>query len=313
MADRIFTYKQIPGKSIDTYWSLNDYTIQFEKTENIKKLPGWQKNDNVDIIVEFFINPVEINSYIRKDRKASFYLQYHSKAEKDGTSIRGLICKETFSIEKTQYSLTGTIPGEKIAGILEVTLNLCIDGINNLESTEEDILLASDLGSILYEDTKNIILEGEMSYFPVADIDFEKNDYNPKALYFLQKNRYTSLDSDFSTAYRLYFNNTHPQFTRINEIKENEAKDYLLNMIVYDVYRQLIMNALDDESFILPEEDDPENHSVRYVYARLINQVRKELSFASLETLREMAHSEDSATVNKFLCALQSILLTFGV
>ena len=315
MADRIFTYKQIPDKSIDTYWSLNDYIVQFEKSEHIKKLPGWQKNDNVSVTVEFYIKPEEIEEYIRPDREASFYLQYHSKSDREGTSIRGVICKEKFVEDKTQYNITGTVPGEKIAGVMELSLSLCID--NKLEERKvkdnDYLLLASDVGSIIYEDIKTVILEGETSYFPVADIDFEKSGYPAKALYFLQKNKFTSLDSDFSTAYRLYFNNTHPQFTKINEIKETESQDYLLNMIVYDVYKQLIMNALDDDTFTMPEEDNPENHTVRYVYARLINQLRKQyFSNASLKTLREMAHSDDSATTNKFLCALQSLLLTFG-
>ena len=315
MADRIFTYKQIPGKSIDTYWSLNDYIVQFEKSEHTKKLPGWQKNDDVSVIVDFYIKPEEIDEYIRPDRGASFFLQYHSKSEKEGTSIHGLICKEKFTIDKNQYSIKGTIPGEKIAGALEITLSLCLDEIitDSTIDEKEYMLLASDIGSTIYEDTRNVILEGEMSYFPVADIDFEKNGYPAKALYFLQKSKFTSLDSDFSTAYRLYFNNKHPQFTKINEIKETESQDYLLNMIVYDVYKQLIMNALDDETFTLPDEENPDNHTVRYVYARLINQLRKHhFSNASLETLREMAHSDDNTTQNRFLCALQSLLLTFG-
>ena len=314
MADKIFTYKQIPNKLIESHWSLNDYTVTIEKRDASKKLPGWQKNENVQVSCELYFNAVEITEYIRKDRKASFYLLYHSRNDKDGTGIHGLVKKAPFSEENNQIELSGEIPGEKIAGIIELSLILSIDGIRDSESADnaENNLLANNLGSILYEEIKTVILEGEQSYFPVADIDFEKNGFPANALYFLQRN-HSELDVDFTTAYRLYFNNKHPQFNRINDIKENEGKDFLLNMIVYDVYKQLIMNALLDENFQMPEEDNPDNHTVRYVYARLISCIQKYyFSNASLDEMRKMAYNDDNKICNTFVCALQDFLLTFG-
>lgn len=316
MAEKIFTYKQIPDRLIETHWSLNDYTVTIEKRDSSKKLPGWQKNDSVQVTCELYFNPSDLADYIRKDRKASFYLLYHSRNDKEGTSIHGLIQKISFSDNISQLTLEGEIPGEKIAGIIEISLVLSLDGIiddkNEIEEIKGTQLLAKDIGAILYEEIKTVILEGEQSYFPVADIDFEKHGLPAHALYFLQRN-HTELDVDFSTAYRLYFNNQHPQFSKINDIKESESKDFLLNMIVYDVYKQLIMDALDDKNFEMPAEENPEDHSVRYVYARLISYVQKYyFSNESLDDLRKKAHSDDTKTYNNFICALQDFLLTFG-
>lgn len=314
MAEKIFTYKQIPNQMIETHWSLNDFTVTIEKKDVSKKLPGWQKNENVQINCELYFNASDISKYIRQDRKASFYLLYHSRNDKEGTSIHGLIKKVSYSDDLSQAVLEGEIPGEKIAGILEVSVILSLDEILvlKIEDTIENKLLAKDIGAILFEETKTIILEGEQSYFPMADIDFAKHGFPSHALYFLQRN-HTGLDVDFSTAYRLYFNNQHPQFNKINDIKENEGKDFLLNMVVYDIYKQLIMNALDDESFVMPDEIDPDDHSVRSVYARLISYIQKYyFSNESLDELRKKAHSNDSKVFNEFVCSLQDFLLTFG-
>ena len=314
MAEKIFTYKQIPNQLIESHWSLNDYTVTIEKKDKAKKLPGWQKNENVQVCCELYYNATDLMKYIRQDRQSSFYLLYHSRNDKEGTSIHGLIAKVSFSTETSQITLEGEIPGKKIAGIVEISLILSLDGTLDieLEQSPEIKLLAKDIGAILYEEKKTVILEGEQSYFPVADIDFEKNGFPAHALYFLQRN-HTELDVDFATAYRLYFNNQHPQFNRINDIKENEGKDFLLNMIVYDVYKQLIMNALSDETFKMPEEENPDNHTVRYVYARLLSYLQKYyFSNESIEELRKKAHSDDSKVYNSFICALQDYLLTFG-
>lgn len=314
MAEKIFTYKQIPKQLIEAHWFLNDYTVSIEKHDSAKKLPGWQKNENVQVSCELYYNASELEKFIRKDRAASFYLLYHSRSDKDGTSIHGLLKQVPFSVDSSQTTLEGEILGEKIAGIVEISLILSIDKILDIE-TEESIetkFLAKDIGAILYEETKSVILEGEQSYFPVADIDFEKNGFPAHALYFLQRN-HTELDVDFATAYRLYFNNQHPQFSKINDIKENEGKDFLLNMIIYNVYKQLIMNALDDENFEIPEKENPDNHTVRYVYARLLSYLQKYyFSNESLDELRKKAHSDDSKVYNTFVCALQDFLLTFG-
>ena len=97
MAEKIFTYLQIPSQLIETHWSLNDYMVTLEKRDASKKLPGWQKNDNVQVTCELYYNPLNLSKYIRSDRTASFYLLYHSRNDKDGTNIHGLIKKSPFS------------------------------------------------------------------------------------------------------------------------------------------------------------------------------------------------------------------------
>lgn len=313
MADRIFTYKQVPRERIELHWSFNDGTVSLESGEGSKKIPGWQKNEDVSVLCELFYNASELSNYIRPDRTVSFYLMYHSRNDRGGTGIRGLIKKIPFDKTIDEFAIGGTIPGKNLAGVVDISLCLSLDGKLDWNGTESEIspLLAKGIGEILYEETQTIILEGEESYFPVADIDFEKSGFPAKALYFLQRS-HTELDVDFFTAYRLYFNNKHPLYNKINDKRLSESKDFLLNMIMYDVYRQLVLNALNDESFTMPEDEEEDNHSVRFVYANLVQQLQKYYDGESLDSLRKKAQSDDSGTYNRFICSLQDFLLTFG-
>ena len=192
--------------------------------------------------------------------------------------------------------------GSQIAGMLRLTLTLCLGHkqIRDYKLSKEDLLLASEVGSILYQQEKNIILEGQQTYFPISVIDFKQKGYDSGAFYFL-KQIHTSLDADFFTAYRLYFNSAHSQFHFLNESKESQTKDYLIDMIFYDIYKQLIMNALKDKEFTISEEIDPQSHVVRDVYSRLLKNIRDNYySNESYESLREKALSNDSTTSNKF-------------
>ena len=311
MADRIFTYKQVASNQIEVHWSFNDGTVSVEPGDGAKKIPGWQKNEDVQVLCELYYNPADLSAYIRTDRAASFYLTYHSRSDKGGTGLHELLQKIPLNTEVGELSIDGVIPGDRLAGIVDVSLILSIDSIFDDDDLNNSPVLAKDIGSILYEETQSIILEGEESYFPVADIDFEKHGLPAKALYFLQRN-YTELDVDFATAYRLYFNNKHPLFSKINDIKQSESKDFLLNMIIYDVYKQLVLNALDDESFVMPEEGEEDDHSVRFVYANLLHSLMRYYEGESVDSIRAKAHSDDSKTYNQFLCSLQDFLLTFG-
>lgn len=318
MTNVIYTYKQIPRSKIALVWHLNDNSVTIDSSSEVITIPGWQKNDDLQVTLELSFNPEDIFSYIRNDRTASFYLTYHSRADKDGTGIHGLIKKVPIPLDKQHLVLSGTIDGKTIAGVVELTINVCIDGkkdaptSDNVEKDENYNFLASDIGSVIFKDTKNVILEGESSYFPVADIDFSEYDLPKGALYFLQQN-FRDLDTEFTTAYRLFFNNKHPQYKKINDTNDSEVKTVLLNMIVYDVYKQLIMNALNDESFTMPEEEDPSNHTLRFVYARLIANLQKYyFQGESLETIRNCAKNTDTTSYNQFICTLQDLFLTLG-
>lgn len=315
MSKEVFTYKQVPYDAIECHWMLNDNIMGNGGDD--EKLPGWQKNADIYLVCEVFINARAIDSCIRHDCGASFFVMYHSISNRGGTSVHGLVCKQKYNgSEASRIVLEGLVKGTEIAGTVTFTLMLCIDehkGNFDKDASFDETIMAKEYGQIIYRTSKNIILEGRQTYFPVADIDFSKKGYNSSAFYFLQKSANSTLDSDFFAAYCLYFNNKHPLFNRINEDAPEES--HVFSMILYDVYRQLIMDALDvfgkKDSPTMEGERKKGDHTVRAVYITLLEDLKKQFGGNSVEQIAEMAKDRHSESYSKFICGLQADLLDF--
>lgn len=102
------------------------------------------------------------------------------------------------------------------------------------------------------------------------------------------------MDSNFNATYTLFFNTDHPLFKKINSDLENDiAAKYLLKMIMFDVYRTVILDALDKKNGLdeLSESFDENAFTLRAVYSKILNEV-KEKYFAEkdLSSLKEMVN-----------------------
>ena len=315
MATAFKTYKTFSGyKIVDSTWFIGEGMITFRgkdpKKNHLVKI--WQKNDAVKIKTEIVCDK-KIEEYINPDTEVAFNVLWHSLNCMEGTSLHGKFEEVVFNNEYDEsFFIEGIIPGQFAAGTVELRLVLYVRNKKTEETT--DLLRASQTGEIIYEDYHNLILEGEQSQFPVGDTNFENAGYPKEALYFLKRN-FPNIDISFSTAYRLYFNNQHPLYSRINNIKDDEARDFLLNMIIYDVYKQLITDVLNDETFTLQKDDvdDTELHTVRTVMTQIINTlITRYFQGEDINSLREMVKSNDPDVKNMFNCKLQAYLLTFG-
>lgn len=309
-----FTYKQVPHDAIQVHWTLND--IDMEKSSDEEKLPGWQKNQDILVTVDIDYNESAINECIRGDCGASFFVTFHSISDRGGTSIHALLCQRKYEKDLGSVTLEGIIDGDKVAGVIQLSFMICIDEHKSNfgeNVTKDDKAKASELGSLIFCDEKNIILEGEQTYFPVADVDFSKKGFPADALYFLEKNAFAELDSDFFASYRLYFNNTHPMFNKINAFDTKESG--VLSMITYDVYHELFMNALDAlcaGKFSMKDEREQKSHTVRTVYINLLETFQaKYYDGVEFSQIHNIAQNKQSKEYNKFTCALQSYLLDF--
>lgn len=265
------------------------------------------------MLAELDFSVGEVSRCIRHDCGASFFVTYHSRSELGGTSIRGLVCKAKYAGESGSISLEGIIPGEKIAGVITLEVSICIDEHKDdfgKDASFDESVLASDYGAVLFSDEKDIILEGAQTYFPVADIDFNKKSYNGSALYFLQRNRFATLDSDFFSAYRLYFNNTHPMFGMINNSTAKGGD--VLSMVTYDVFHELVMdalNALHDGLFSMNDERGEDSHTVRTVYINTLEKLRKYFDGLDLGEIWKKVQDRKSKEYSEFVCNLQAYLL----
>ena len=308
MPKSFYSYKTIPEDSIQLTWYIYDSLIP--KDGVIKR---WKKNMDLDISLRLFINNKAIINSVDEGCEVSFYIAYHSLGKLGGTSLHGLAKKIPFkqNNESTQDINIDDIivPGEEIAGSTEVTF---YTALNSSSAESEITVFAKEKGSILYEQSVLLHLEGNQALFPVKAIDFSESDEvkGKNALYFL-KRRFSQMDSNFNSAYCLYFNKTHIIFSKINSDNEKDlAASYLLKMIMFDVYKTIVEDALDKDSGLNEIINSSEEiFTLRAVYSRIIQDlINYYFPTKDLEGMRNLLTS-DEISRNALYTALQDYII----
>lgn len=305
MSSRNFTYQTLADDFIQLDWKIYGRTLPSDGV-----IKTWKKNADLEVQLGIFLDANQLNKCIAEGAKASFYLSYHSLKKLDGTGLQNGI--KLFDYEQTEGAFdkefSCVIPGEMLAGSVELCFSIAL----SLGSKLQKSVCATEEGSVLYENKILIHLEGNQALFPVKAIDFSKMEHpRPQALYYLNR-KFRQLDSNFNSSYTLYFNSTHPLFKKINMDSQNESSNqYLLKMIMYDVYRTIVFDAL-DENHGLNELENPETEedsfSLQSVYSRIVSDlIRIYFPEKDLSGLKKMTKDED--TRNKILTAVQDYIL----
>ena len=307
MPNRTYTYVTLPDECIQIEWKIYDKKIPEDGV-----IKSWKKNADLDVKIGMYINLQYLNAIISEGAKAAFYISYHSLKKFDGTGLqRGdkLLDYEKINETGMDFDFNYTIPGDIIAGSLELTFTIALEE----GAKQNNRQFATQPGSILYEKSILVHLEGNQALFPVKAIDFSSSDIDrPNALYYLSR-KFKQLDSNFTSSYTLYFNSIHPLFKKINiESQSESSNQYLLKTIMYDVYRTIVLDALDDIHGLneLDETENEENSfSLQSVYSRIIRDlIRIYFPDKDLAGLRNMINSDEDSR-NKLLTAVQDYIL----
>lgn len=310
----LYTYKTIPndGEIININWIIPGLR------NNI--LRSWKKNSDISICVEINISDIErFKNYFHPNSQMAFYLLWHSvqSGKSQGTQIHGCVGKSIFD-ERNNYKLQGIIPGEKVAGGIIFSVLCCLEN----EIQEENSIFAVKKGSIIFSaETQTLTLEGDQALFPIKVKSFKDGMANG-ALYYLEK-KFHELDSNFYSSYTLYFNSTNRIFLKLNkEIQdtkgsfadEDKETQYLLKEIMFDVYKTIILDALDNESFVELQTDFSEDScSLRAIYSNLIGNILESFydQNETLLSLRQKIHGQGASQEwerNKLFTALQEYI-----
>ena len=294
MPKKFYTYKTVPEGIIQVGWKV--YGRPIPESGEIK---SWRKNLNLEVTTELYVNTEELDKYIYPNCDVSFYVTWNSLSRMNGTSLQGCSFSSKYEHAEDEkvkvYSFLSNIPGEKIAGSLELSLILAV---SNSAGEKNTTCLATEKGSIIYQTSEIIHLEGGQALFPVKAIAFsQKSGIAKKSLYYLKK-KYTDLDSNFNAAYTLFFNTEHPLFKKINLDVENDlAASYLLKMIMFDVYRTIVYDALDNEHGLNEFVDtvDFDSATVKAVYSKILSEIKeKYFPEKDIEALKLMAHGSEN-------------------
>lgn len=303
---KFYSYKTLDSDAIQVDWWLYGRPIPANGTINV-----WKKNDNIPVNVFLYFDNKAILDCVAKGTTLYFYFTWHSIKSMEGTSLHGISERKKYvpdNVDSTQdMEVPFTLDGKKIAGSIELSFSIAVEDCPNKDELN---VYATEKGSIIYETSKTVLLEGTQALFPVKAIDFSSIDgIASNSLYFLKK-KYSQMESNFNSSYTLYFNVKHPLFTKINSQNEDlpEIK-YILKMIMYDVYKSITSDALDlDTGLMELEHSDKELFTLRAVYSRIVKELMdRRFPGYDLAGLKKL-FNEDNDSKNKIYSAVQEFI-----
>jgi hypothetical protein len=137
------------------------------------------------------------------------------------------------------------------------------------EALESRPLRAKRIGSILWEDAQEVVLEGAGGRFPMEAINFSESDWQlpDRAAWRLEWGE--DFELPVLGGLHLRLNLDHPKVKMLIEHPEHAESKVLSAAMFYDVGRQLIYAALRDSAFVERENAWPKD-SVGAVVNRLM-------------------------------------------
>jgi hypothetical protein len=136
-----------------------------------------------------------------------------------------------------------SIGGDQLAGEVRIATEVTLVS----QGTGAELVSPSIPGSILWRDEIRVVVEGAAARFPIQITEFPRDGIH--AAWYL--NIEEDLDRPVLGAVRLSLNRAHPAVKIMTGARARSAEaDILLNMLYFDVGRQMLMVGLADEAFV---------------------------------------------------------------
>lgn len=217
-------------------------------------IPDWDYNLDIEVSRTVVVDAGRVRQECRLPEDCK--LAVAAVWQASGTALRGLIgsCVLTDDAVPQQVSVRGVVPGREAAGALTVRMQLLL----SRSSTVEALLVPSLAGTVLWEDSWQLNLEGEASRFPIEVVDFQSVLWAPAgAGWHLAWNPH-DLRLPLSATLTLYINAAHSGVLgAVSGRSRNSESDAIRAAIYYDVGRALVRGALNSAEFM----EDPDGFS----------------------------------------------------
>ena len=218
------------------------------------------------------------------DARIRLLLRWRSTASGIRGVSEGTIVGEGDSLDEL------ALDGAELGGDLLIDAVLILDSAGTAPGT----LAPHRPGSVLWSLRKKLELEGDRERFPVELISFRRAGLRgPKGTWSLKWDSH-DLEHAVGSALRLQMNLDHPMAQAAAKAPDDPKNKELIGVLRWDVTRQLIAAALDDEENFHTLDDWPE----RTLGAALAARIRTVFPGLSLEDCRvlRLKHSQDFDT-----------------
>ncbi|HND33337.1 MAG TPA: hypothetical protein PLA94_25235 [Myxococcota bacterium] len=199
-----------------------------------------------------------------------------------GTTLRS-VGERTVLPTSGAYSgqVSLSIPADQLGGDLRLKLTICL-----ATALPSRPVTAFRAGSVLWEDEREVRLEGGSSRFPMEDISFSEAGWQfPVGAAWRLIWEEEDLELPFLGSVRLYLNRDHAMIRELIEQPEQRTSRIVASLLQFEVARSLLKGALASENYRARKEPWPED-SVGKVVERLLKAHFKDQSPEGLRTLQ---------------------------
>lgn len=211
------------------------------------ELPHWDYNVDLRLVRSLVVGEADIrrDCCLVQDDPLIVAVVWKSS----GNNVRGCSCSVPLGAleEPRELTLSAEIPGQMLSGDILISTQVVLAGAG----TSRDVLAARFPGSVLWDDTARVSLEGTGSRFPMEVVDFNEVYWAPyNAGWFLSWNS-SELHLPFLRNVRLFVNASHSTVVAAVQAAAPSPEHALIrSAIYYDVGRQLIRGVLANDEFV---------------------------------------------------------------
>lgn len=225
-----------------------EWQILGEEPEPLPELlPHWDYNTDIVIGRTVAIDAAQVRATCLL--AASDSLKIVAVWSSPGSFQRGVLCSHELmpAAGLVHMVLRGTLTGGEIVGSVKIDTFVVL--ASPLEAAQP--LAPSRPGSILWQDSASVLVEGTGPRFPMGVIDFQDVTWVPNgAAWYLAWNPY-DLDQPFLGAVRLFINSAHEQVVQATTTPAGDAGAAAIRSAIYfDVGRALLRGGLGNAEFL---------------------------------------------------------------
>lgn len=215
-------------------------------------LPHWDSNSGLSLLRNLSVDVARIR------KQCALAAQDDLRAvvvwRSSGTALRGVgsFIDITSGVDKEEVLLKAEVPGHLLGGDVQLHTQIVLARPEGARKP----LAARVPGSVLWDDRMVVSLEGSGSRFPMEVVDFSAVYWAPyRAGWYLSWNK-DEMAVPFLRNVRLYLNSSHVGVvSAVQSAKATPEQRAIRSTIYYDVGRQLVRGALQNEEFVeRPEE-----------------------------------------------------------